>query len=309
MVEIEGDAVFFLKESNVPPKKVVGRAKEIFIQFHKHLLSYEHNRICECGACATAVDLKLKFIAHSGDISMANYGTGTSKPYGDAVIAAHRLLKNEVPVDQYILFTDQFLGDSGLELDGPGSLKDDSLGDITYKYLGIDHWKSEVLIDKKELARTSVDFEVTSTQEFEADADSIYRFISEFKYRHLWNQEASEIKFDENTINQVGEQHYCVVNGKDLLFDTIKPDYQEGLSYGEILKNPSPLKYMELNFLITEAAIHKTSVRIIMRVSLKWKFQKLLLPMIKKKMQSQAAKTLNNIAQGLSQVPAGELAA
>ncbi len=309
MVEVEGDAVFFYKEDLVSPEVVVRTAKKIFIQFHKHLLDYEHNRICECGACTTAVDLKLKFITHSGDISMANYGVGRAKPYGDAVIAAHRLLKNEVAVEQYILFTDQLLQNSNLTLDGPGSLHDDSLGDVDFKYLDINHWKAEVIADKKELVRTYVDLEVSSVHELALNAFSLHRFISEFKYRHLWNKEATRVIFDESAINQAGTEHFCVVSGKDLVFDTIKPDYIEGLSYGEILKNPAPLKYMENNFLISELSANTSRLKIVIRVSLKWKLQKLLVPMLKRKLRTQMNQIIQSLTEAITQIPKEELAA
>lgn len=309
MVEIEGDAVFFFKQAAVSPEKVISIAKRIFIKFHKHLSDYELNRICECGACTTAIDLKLKFITHAGDISMADYGVGNSKPYGDAVITTHRLLKNEVPLDQYILFTDQFLDNSTLSLDGPGSIHDDSLGDIDYKYLAIDHWKSEVFVDKKELISSNVDLEITSLHELPIDALSLHRFISEFKYRRLWNKEASDVIFDESAINQAGEEHFCVVNGKDLVFDTIKPDYLEGLSYGEVLKNPSPLKYLEHNFLISESSINSSRLKLVIRASVKWKIQKLLLPMMKRKMQSQMKQIVQSLSEALHEFPKEELAA
>ncbi len=65
VAEVEGDAVFLYKEKLITPEKLINQAKQIFIAFHKHLLDYEQNRICECGACTSAVGLRLKFIAHS----------------------------------------------------------------------------------------------------------------------------------------------------------------------------------------------------------------------------------------------------
>ncbi len=309
VAEVEGDAVFLYKETKMTPEELVDNAKRIYVAFHKHLRSYEHNRLCECGACTSAIDLKLKFIVHSGDISLANYGTGTSKPFGDAVIVAHRLLKNQVPMQEYILFTDHFVKKSELELDGDGTLLDESLGEITFKYLKIDHWKAEALIDKKELQREKVDLEISINEDIDLDAISLHRFISQFKYRHLWNKEAERVEYNEDAINQMGAQHFCVVNGKDLVFDTIKPDFTEGLSYGEILKNPAPLKYMELNFLIREAASRRSHLKMVIKASLKWKVQKLLLPVLKRKLKGQASKTVQSLKEAIQEVPIAELAA
>ena len=67
--EVEGDAVLFFKRREVPDlKKVLDQCRETFLGFHSVIKKYEKQRICNCGACTTAVNLKLKFIAHSGRI-------------------------------------------------------------------------------------------------------------------------------------------------------------------------------------------------------------------------------------------------
>ena len=70
VMEIEGDAVFFFRFGKSPSiKEIVEQSKSVFEKFHLHLLKYEHQRICQCGACKTANNLTLKFIIHSGIVS------------------------------------------------------------------------------------------------------------------------------------------------------------------------------------------------------------------------------------------------
>ena len=309
VAEVEGDAVFFYKKGIVSPEVLINQAKKIFVAFHKHLLDYEHNRICECGACTTAVNLRLKFITHAGDISLAHYGTGNAKPYGDAVIAVHRLLKNSIAADQYVLFTDDFLAESNLQLDGEGTLNDESLGKIPFKFLDINHWKADVVINKKELKKTDVDLEVSASKEIPMDSLTLHKLISEFKYRSLWNKEADEIIYKEDEINQNGSEHFCVVNGKDLLFDTIKPEYDAGLAYGEILKNPAPFKYLENDFYVKDVSSNLAQLKVTLRVSLKWQWQKILIPLFKKKMTAQLQKIIQSIETAAKEIPRNELAA
>ena len=71
IAEIEGDAVLMYHKSSMAPSDIIAVAKRIYVAFHRHLKSYEHNRICECGACTTAVELQLKFIAHQGAFGFA----------------------------------------------------------------------------------------------------------------------------------------------------------------------------------------------------------------------------------------------
>jgi len=307
IAEVEGDAVFMYKTSTIAPEEVMAISKKIFIEFHKHLLDYEHNRVCQCGACTSAVDLRLKFISHAGNIEFAQYSTGSSKPFGDAVITAHRLLKNNIPLDQYVLFTDKILEGHDLKLDGSEALDDDSLGKVSYHYLNIDHWRSEVVLDKKELTRADVDIEVRTDKVIEIEAHHLHHFVTELKFRHLWNEGVEKVIFDEDSINNTGNQHFCVVNGKDLIFDTIKPEFDQGLSYGEVLKNPAPLKYMEINFFLTHEAVQATRVEMVVRASVKWKLQFLMLPLMKRKLQAEAVKTLVQLQAGIEKALAEKM--
>ena len=82
VAEVEGDAVFFYRLHDNPDAGLIFRkAKEIFIAFHQHLLLYEHKRVCNCGACSSAVNLSLKIIAHFGEIDFINVNNIT-KPFG-----------------------------------------------------------------------------------------------------------------------------------------------------------------------------------------------------------------------------------
>ena len=90
------------------------------------------------------------------------------------------------------------------------------------------------------------------------------------------------------------------MNGKDFYFNTIKPSFEEGLSYGEILKNPpAPLKYFETNFLLSPDSLKTTELTFVIRAKLKWKLQYLLLPVIKSKMKLQANKVINGLKEAV----------
>ena len=68
LAEIEGDALFFYKHNSIPTRQaLLKQIEEMYIRFHNHLQLYEKRRICECGACSSASELNLKFIAHAGN--------------------------------------------------------------------------------------------------------------------------------------------------------------------------------------------------------------------------------------------------
>ncbi len=71
-------------------------------------------RGCTCHAARGAGTLKLKVILHHGEAVMARLG-GIENLLGEDVTVAHRLLKNSIPADEYVLATDAFqrlLGDT-----------------------------------------------------------------------------------------------------------------------------------------------------------------------------------------------------
>src|SRR5215208_3665080 len=68
--EIEGDAVFFYRLGNPPSvEELLQQVQTMFTRFHQHLELYDLQRICPCVACSSAVKLKLKIIAHFGEVA------------------------------------------------------------------------------------------------------------------------------------------------------------------------------------------------------------------------------------------------
>ncbi len=301
VAEVEGDAVFFFKHgTKLSIEDLTLEAKRIYQAFHKHLLQYEHRRICNCGACSTAANLKLKFVAHSGDVNMAAFAGTKQKPFGGAVIVTHRLLKNDIDDDEYLLFSESILAESGFLGEGHGFLEDRDLGRIPYQYNKISQWKDGLEEEEKSAPPVKVDLVVEVADEIPYDIDVLQNFIMDFRYRHLWNKGADEIIFDEDRINRAGEEHYCIVKGKHLFFDTIKPHVEpDQRSYGEILKNPAPLKYFETDFIMTPVDEHTTRLTFRMAISVKWWVQKLLVPLMKPRMAKQAQEVLVDIKAAL----------
>ena len=107
--EIEGDAVLFYFKGMPPTQEeIIQQSKRMYIDFHTNLKAMERNFFCKCGTCTTASNLTLKFIAHYGVCKEVPIRKST-KLIGSDVILAHRLLKNNVPEREYILFSEKYL--------------------------------------------------------------------------------------------------------------------------------------------------------------------------------------------------------
>jgi hypothetical protein len=135
--------------------KIIQQANLIFEKFHQHLLSFEKERMCQCGACRAVNNLSIKFIIHTGLVSGFHLGSHF-KLIGKDVLILHRLLKNSIPVNEYPLFTEPFfkmlesnkLNSQKLSVINESDEFDNVL--IKYKYIPINHWLQEIKIPIKE---------------------------------------------------------------------------------------------------------------------------------------------------------------
>ncbi|WP_337872575.1 DUF2652 domain-containing protein, partial [Ignavibacterium sp.] len=67
--EIEGDSVLFFKEERIDElKKLIDLSLHIHKKFHERRKQLDESTHCNCGACSSIVNLKLKFIIHFGEV-------------------------------------------------------------------------------------------------------------------------------------------------------------------------------------------------------------------------------------------------
>ncbi len=109
LIEIEGDAAFLSRDADV----LDGRATLTAITqasvamhraFHEERRLIELN-MCPCESCTQTSALRLKFVAHVGEVATQTIKR-RRKLVGMDVIYVHRLLKNPVPVPEYLLMSE-----------------------------------------------------------------------------------------------------------------------------------------------------------------------------------------------------------
>lgn len=113
LVEIEGDAAFLYRPVGTSDpaalvEEVARAATAMHRAFHLERLYVAHN-LCPCGGCKEAKDLTLKFVAHVGEVATQRI-RDRLKLVGIDVILVHRLLKNTVPLREYVLLTEDLYG-------------------------------------------------------------------------------------------------------------------------------------------------------------------------------------------------------
>jgi hypothetical protein len=112
IAEIEGDAILFFKWQPLPS------TDEIMEQFNLMKSAFDQTREDLELKYNIQLGLELKAVAHYGTMTQFSLG-GFRKLYGEVVVEAHRLLKNNVPERSYLLITDELSAASasgGLEV-------------------------------------------------------------------------------------------------------------------------------------------------------------------------------------------------
>jgi hypothetical protein len=111
VANLEGDAVFLVREGRVPPRELLPFITDLFEGFYDRVLDISQNIDCGCGACGGVNRLTLKFLAHAGHYEAREIG-GRRELIGPDVVIAHRLLKPDVGMSEYLLMTDSYLDGS-----------------------------------------------------------------------------------------------------------------------------------------------------------------------------------------------------
>jgi hypothetical protein len=116
LIEIEGDAAFLSRDAEgldgpLTLSAITQAAVAMHRAFHEERRLIELN-LCPCGSCTQTSALKLKFVAHVGEVATQTIKR-RRKLVGVDVIYVHRLLKNPVQVPEYVLVSEDLYRNSG----------------------------------------------------------------------------------------------------------------------------------------------------------------------------------------------------
>jgi len=271
LAEVEGDALFFFKEEDIPSlEKLLALVETMFTAFYGHLKLLEKNRICPCHACASAPNLDLKIIAHCGELQFISV-KGNRKPFGSQVIEVHRMMKNSIDSDNYILLSKELAEDIMLPENYQSKLFKFNEGKDTYDGKEINYLFS--IIDQNNLKLKPFDqarklhFDApppfSSEMEFPISASQLLEYITNFRYRHHFIQGVDKFEYNENEVNKVGTKHICVINGKDLNFVTVTKEGKPGqLVYGEMTTSAPLIDELYNFFILTPLNINTCKLKL-----------------------------------------------
>lgn len=102
LVEVEGDALFL---SAAGARDWVPSALAMYRAFHAQQQWMVAHNLCVCDACRRIGRLRVKFVAHLGEVATQRI-RDSEKLVGVDVIAVHRMLKSNVPTAEYFLMSE-----------------------------------------------------------------------------------------------------------------------------------------------------------------------------------------------------------
>jgi hypothetical protein len=122
LIEIEGDAAFLARQadaldSDATVAVTLDAASAMHRAFHVERQNVATN-LCPCKGCSQADNLKLKFVAHIGEVATQTIRQ-RRKLVGIDVILVHRMLKNPVKVPEYLLLSEELYHTANTAMPGP----------------------------------------------------------------------------------------------------------------------------------------------------------------------------------------------
>jgi len=222
--EIEGDAVLFYRKGVKPTAaEILAQVQRMYIKFHICLRKYESQRICQCGACINSNNLALKFIIHYGDISI-NHVKSISKLFGKDLIVAHRLMKNGISMEEYVLITHQLLNacSSWVEIDQvawetPSQGNDNyDFGAIKYCYLSLVPLQKHIpQLTIEDYAQPKMSKILSVESVINAPIELVFDIVSDTHAKHLWILNVTGSDKTNGKIIKNGSTHRCIMNGDE----------------------------------------------------------------------------------------------
>jgi hypothetical protein len=214
VAEIEGDAVLLIRKGAAPSKKEIKEiCLRIFNAFHFQLKWMQQHAVCPCGACQCLINLSLKFVVHHGPVAEIKIGRFV-KQSGIEMIIAHRLLKNSINNNEYLLVSDKLLNQfSDLaepdELEWTSSSEEySSIGKIGYQFTLLNNARKNVP-DPPEL-KNQYRADDTAYLEIPVAASfrDVYMAVMNIPGRVEWVPELQKVEQDIPQVF-VGSIHYC----------------------------------------------------------------------------------------------------
>jgi hypothetical protein len=239
VAEIEGDAVLLVRGGPAPSQQeILDICLKIFNAFHFTRKMMQNITICPCKACQDFINLSLKFVVHHGPLADIRVGKFV-KHSGPEMIVAHRLLKNSINSDEYLLMTEKVIANASPLLAANDlewiSASDEyaSIGKIAYRFTLLESARSKTpdppMIDKTYRTDDSSFVQLL----IKANFRDVYMVLINIAGRPGWFSAIKKVEQNDSH-PYVGSTHHCFFEGYKATISPIRMELlNDSILYAE----------------------------------------------------------------------------
>ena len=265
--EVEGDALLLYRKGRaIEPDALVRQCLSMFESFHTQIKIIERDSVCQCGACKTASNLSLKFVAHHGMVQEIKVRQFT-KCSGLDMVVAHRLLKNGIASDEYILATSRCFDVSRLEQPAGALAWERSsdeypaIGRVDYQYAPLAGVRRTIADPPPRISPVVELGDHSVAVEINAPMREVYQLVIDLDQRPRWLSAVERLDRPATT-ERIGLRHVCIFHGLTVEWVAVKSDIgDDEITYvedGRIMEKDLPAR---VSFILKRLGERKTSVQ------------------------------------------------
>ena len=209
VANVEGDCIFFYREGRESPDELLAHVKLLHERFCDRVIDIATASSCSCGACSRTNQLSMKFVAHTGEFETQEIA-GRKQLIGVDIVMAHRLLKNSVPLEEYLLLSKE-CGNCMDEVELPVSEGTDdyeSFGPVEYTYLDLEPLR-KAMDERNRFFIGPEEARLELTFDLDAAPDVVWDAMVDREKRLKWQGHA-EIVDLPGPRGRVGTVHRCI---------------------------------------------------------------------------------------------------
>ncbi len=209
--QVEGDALCCTTERT--GVEVTDWLRETFATFHRRLRDMRAATTCPCQACQMIGGLGLKFVVHRGTYSK-QVVAGVTQLHGTDVNLVHRLLKNTVPLREYLLATDAASGawPASARTGYIAAPQHYDLGDIPAAYLDLAPVR-EYALHEERVQVTDAEAKARRSRRYDAPPERVWHLMTDPVARRRIMQ-VPKITFEDGARGTLlGAEYHCEHGG------------------------------------------------------------------------------------------------
>jgi hypothetical protein len=244
--EIEGDAVLLIRKGPAPSKKeIFDTCLKIFNAFHFQRKWMQQYTVCPCGACMAIINLTLKFVAHHGPLAEIKVGRFV-KQSGPEMIVAHRLLKNSIANNEYLLLSEKLLVQAG-DLDEAAELEwirsseeYAAIGKVDYRFTLLNEARKKVPEPPPPQNHYRTDNTSYLEMQIAANFLDVYMVMMNIPGRPEWMPGLKQVTQDIPQVF-VGSIHHCTFENYEAIVSPLRMTLSdEGIMFAESCQISEP---------------------------------------------------------------------